>query len=110
MADAIKLVRNDNLPEITLTLTDRATGNPIDLSAATTSVVVYFRAVGATNLIATIACSKTSDGSDGKVKFSFPGSTLAISGGIYEGEIEISFNGQKQTIYDLLKFKVREDF
>jgi hypothetical protein len=31
--------------------------------------------------------------------------------GDYEGEIEIIFgDGQIQTVYDLLKFKVREDF
>jgi len=27
----IKIVQNDNLPEVTLTLTDRQTGDPIDL-------------------------------------------------------------------------------
>jgi hypothetical protein len=31
--------------------------------------------------------------------------------GDYEGEIEITFpDGQIQTVYDPLKFKVREDF
>jgi hypothetical protein len=31
--------------------------------------------------------------------------------GDYEGEIEITFaDGQVQTVYDLLKFKIREDF
>lgn len=110
MADVIKLVKDDNLPEITLTLTDTNTGNAIDLSASTTSVNVYFRAVGSTNVLATLSCSKVSGGSDGKVKFYFPNSTLNVDAGPYEGEIEINFNGQKQTVYDVLKFKVREDF
>jgi hypothetical protein len=31
--------------------------------------------------------------------------------GDYEGEIEITFtDGQIQTVYDVLKFRVREDF
>lgn len=110
MADVIKLVQSDNLPEITLTLTDNNTGNPIDLSVATTTVNVYFRAVGESTVLATLPCSKVNGGADGKVKFYFVGSTLNVEAGAYEGEIEISFNGQKQTVYDLLKFKVREDF
>lgn len=110
MAEVIKLVQSDNLPEITLTLTDVNTGDAIDLSASTTSVNVYFRALGSTTVLATLSCSKVSGGADGKVKFYFPGTTLNVDAGPYEGEIEINFNGQKQTVYDLLKFKVREDF
>jgi hypothetical protein len=40
-------------------------------------------------------------------------SALAMSGsaGDYEGEIQVTFsNGGVQTVYDLLKFKMREDF
>lgn len=110
MSDIIKLVQGDNLPEITLTLTDVNTGNAIDLSASTTSVNVYFRALGSTTVLSTLSCSKVNGGSDGVVKFYFPGSTLNVDAGPYEGEVEINFNGQKQTVYQLLKFKVREDF
>jgi hypothetical protein len=36
---------------------------------------------------------------------------LTGDAGDYEGEIEITFaDNQVQTVYDLLKFKVREDF
>jgi hypothetical protein len=36
---------------------------------------------------------------------------LSQSAGDYEGEIEITFSdGTKETIYDLLKFKIRDDF
>ncbi len=106
----IKLVQGDNLPEITLTLTDSNTGSAIDLSAATTTVQVKFRAAGTSTVLATLACSKVTDGSDGKVSFFFPGSTLNIAAGAYEGEVEISFNGLIQTIYDVIKFRLREDF
>jgi hypothetical protein len=36
---------------------------------------------------------------------------LTGAAGDYEGEIQITFSdGQIQTVYDLLKFKVRSDF
>jgi hypothetical protein len=36
---------------------------------------------------------------------------LAGEPGDYEGEIEITFSdSQIQTVYDLLKFKIRQDF
>jgi len=44
------------------------------------------------------------------VRFGFPGNTLDVEQGVYEGEIEISFNGQIQTVFDVLKFYVRQDF
>ncbi len=110
MADVIKLVKDDNLPEITLTLTDTTSGLPLDLSAPTTSVVVQFRAVGGTSVLEVFQCVNVTNGEDGKVKFFFPGSSLDVPAGLYEGEIEIDFGGLRQTVYDLLKFKVREDF
>lgn len=106
----INLVRNDNLPEVTLTLTDNATKLPIDLSASTTTVVVRLRAVGGVTVLATLNCTKPNGGADGKVSFFFPGTTLDLEAGVYEGEIEISFNGLKQTIFDLLRFRLRDDF
>jgi hypothetical protein len=53
------------------------------------------------------------DGPAGQVAF-YPASApemLQGPAGDYEGEIEITFaDDQVQTVYDLLKFKVREDF
>jgi hypothetical protein len=109
MAERIKLVQGDNRPYITLTLTD-SSGDAIDLSDGTTSVVVYFRAAGSTTVLATLATTKVDSGTTGKVMFNFPGTTLNVDAGAYEGEIEISFNGEKQTVYQTLKFVVREDF
>lgn len=105
----IKIVQNDNLPEVTLTLTDRNTGDPIDLSAATTTVVVKLRALGGTTVLSTLACSKV-DPANGVVRFGFPGDTLDIPAGQYQGEIQISFNGQILTPFDLLNFTLRADF
>jgi len=103
----VKLVRGDNYPLITLTLTDEATELPIDLSAGSTTVNVEFRPAGQTTNVAVIPCTKPSGGADGKVQFFFPGTTLDVEPGNYEGEIVISFNGLRQTVYDVIKFKVR---
>lgn len=110
MSNVIKLVQGDNLPEITLTLTDNNTGDPIDLSAATTTVVVKLRALGGTTVLSTLSCIKVGDGTQGVVKFYFPASTLDVPAGSYQGEIEISFNGQILTVYDLLQFALRAEF
>ena len=107
---SIKLVQGDNLPIVTLTLTDAQTGNAIDLSAATTTVVVKLRAATGTTILSTLSCSKTNGGGDGVVAFNFPNTTLAVAPGQYQGEIEMSFNGQILTVFDLLQFTVRAQF
>lgn len=106
----IKLVQGDNLPEVTLTLTDRQTGDPLDLSAATTTVVVKLRAATGTTVLSTLSCYKPTGGADGVVRFYFPANTLDIPAGNYQGEIEISYNGQFLTVFDLLQFVLRAEF
>jgi hypothetical protein len=106
----IPLVTGDNRPYVRLTLTDTNTGVPIDVSAPTTLVKVYFRASGASNILATLACTKPNGGADGVVQFNFPGNTLDVLPGSYEGEVEIDFAGETQTIYDVLKFQLRAEF
>ena len=110
MADVIKLVKGDELPLIVLTLTDDVANSVLDLSAGTTSVSVKFRAVGSTTVSSTIPTTKTTNGADGKVQFNFAGGVLDVAEGMYEGEIIVNYNGSLQTIYDKLKFRVRENF
>jgi hypothetical protein len=107
---SIKLVQGDNLPEVTLTLINLETDLPLNLSAATTTVVVKLRALGGTTVLSTLTCVKTNGGADGVVMFFFPANTLDIPAGQYQGEIEISFNGQFLTVYDLLQFSLRAEF
>lgn len=110
MTEKIKLVQGDTRPAIVCNLTDQNTGAAISLVGAT--VRLKFRAVGEDQLVTTITGAVT-DGPNGQVAF-YPASApemLASTSGDYEGEIEITFgDGQIQTVYDLLKFKVREDF
>jgi hypothetical protein len=76
------------------------------------TVLLKFRAVGSTDLQATVTGTIT-DGPNGQVTF-YPSTSpemLQGDAGDYEGEIEITFSdGTIQTVYDVLKFKVRADF
>ena len=110
MTEKIKLVQGDTRPALVCNITDDTTGAAIDLTGST--VRLKFRAVGSTTLQATVIGSVT-NGPSGQVIF-YPASApemLQGDAGDYEGEVEITFpSGQIQTVYDLLKFKVREDF
>ena len=107
MAETIKVVKGDELPQITLTLTDDTTQSAVNLSAVTTVVTIKFRKKGTTTTLSTINTNKTTDGSDGKVHFDFAGGVLDVDAGEYEGEVVIDFGGAVQTVYDVLKFRVR---
>lgn len=108
--DTIKLVSGDARPVVTVTLTDGEDGDPIDVSAVTTTVYLKFRASGTTTLLDTITCTKL-DAVNGVVSFDFTGGELDdLDAGLYEGEIEIDFNGATHTLYELLKFRVRDEF
>lgn len=107
MSSRIRLVQGDNRPYIRLTLR-QADGVPMNLTDAT--VVVYFRRAGEAAILATLPCTKVGGGATGEVSFNFPGNTLNVEPGAYEGEIEVNFDGEKQTVYEVLKFSVRAQF
>jgi hypothetical protein len=105
----IKLVQGDNRPYIKMTLTN-ADGTVVDVSSSSTIVQVLFRQAGTTTILSTITCTKPNGGADGVVQFNFPGTTLNVTAGSYEGEIQITFGTEVQTVYDTLKFFVRQQF
>ena len=110
MAEKIKLVQGDTRPALVCTITDENTGAPINVSEA--AVRLKFRLAGSDTLTATVIGTVV-DGAAGQCVF-YPASApqmLQGEAGDYEGEIEIQFDdGTIQTVYDILKFKVREDF
>lgn len=103
----IKLVQGNNLPYIRLTLTDQATGSPINLSDGSVAVRVLFKAAGSDTVLSTITCEKVNGGATGIVRFNFANDELEVDPGMYEGEVELDFDGLIQTVYDVLKFGVR---
>jgi hypothetical protein len=110
MSEKIRLVRNDTRPALVCNITDDTTGAAIDITSAV--VLLKFRASGTESLSATVTGVVT-DGPNGQVVF-YPASApemLQGEPGDYEGEIEITFpDSQIQTVYDLLRFKIRQDF
>ena len=117
----IKVVVGDTHPELNFTLRDSNTAAsgktldpedpttfaPINLTGATTRVRI--RKIGTTTILATITASNT-DASAGKCAMAFTSSTFTEAG-VYEGEIEITkSDGNIQTVNDLIKFNVRDDF
>ena len=110
MADVIRVVKGDEKPDIVLTLTDEATGGAINLSAASTSVSIKFRKQNSTTVLSTISTVKVGTGATGQVQFDFTGNVLDVDAGMYEGEVIITFNTDVQTVYDLIRFRVRDSF
>lgn len=110
MSERIRLVRNDTRPAIVVILTDEKTGTPLNVTGAT--VRLKFRQQGSTDLQATIIAALP-DPENGVCVF-FPSSApemLAGEAGNYEGEVEVTFSdGTIQTVFDTLRFRVREDF
>ncbi|CAB4130417.1 Domain of unknown function DUF2479 [uncultured Caudovirales phage] len=109
MTDTIKLVAGDNRPNIKLTLT-KIDGTAVDLSGGDTTVSIKFRSVGSESTLVTLSTTKVGSGATGEVTFNFPGDTLDVPAGFYEGEIEVDFGSEKQRVFDRLKFQVREAF
>lgn len=108
MASRINLVQGDTLPYINISLT-KSDGTILDVSDPSVSVQVLFRAAGSTTTLSTITCTKADGGSTGQVRFNFDNGVLNVDPGAYEGEVVVNFGGgETQTIYDLLKFYVRQ--
>lgn len=120
-SDTLNLVTGDTLPELTFTLRDSnaaASGQTLDANNSTTwapidvtgtSVKLRLRELGSTTVKSTLTCTVT-NGTGGTVVTDFPAGTLDTAG-TFEGEIEITFStGGVQTVYDLIKLKVRSDF
>lgn len=109
MAEKIRLVQGDTRPQIRITLTDENTGAALDITGATCRM--KFRAAGGTAVLDTLVGTVT-EGPAGVVVFIWNPTSLNVDPGDYEGEIEVTFpaGAGVQTVYELLKFKVREDF
>jgi len=108
MADTIRAVSGDELPTVTVSLTDEATGVAVDLSAGTTSVTVKFHLAGSATVLSTITTVKVGSGVAGQFVFDFTGGILtSLAAGAYEGDILINYNGNIQTVFDTLRFRIR---
>lgn len=117
----LKLVVGDTLPELTITLKDSntaASGQTLDPEDPTTfaaiditggTVRVRIREIGTTTVLKTVTCTIT-DATNGVCTMLFPSDTFSAAG-LYEGEVELTkADSNIQTVNDLIKFTVRDDF
>lgn len=109
MSDRIKLVQGDTAPQIRLTLTNQLTGDPISLIDAT--VTLHVRETGFDEvLFSRPATINPETASTGVCLIAWEPGDLDILPSDYEGEIEVvAASGARETIYDMLKFRVRGD-
>ena len=121
--ETINLVARDTKPEVNLTLKDSntaaagltldpddsSTWAPIDITNP--SIKVKFRALGSSSVLDTMTCTKVAPYTNGICFMPWNADTLSVSAGTYEGEIELTYAaGGILTLFDRLKFKVRDDF
>lgn len=104
MAEKTRLVQGDDLPRITLDITDLE-GNSASIDGCT-GAVVHWRAVGGAAATPIVA---TPDVEARTVSFDFSGGVLSEAGE-FEAEVELDFSGLKQTLERPLRFRVRPQF
>jgi hypothetical protein len=110
MAERIKIVRGDTGPQIRCSLTDASTGEPIDLTGA--QAFMHVRQVGEEALAFSLPLYINPE-------FAYTGQAIAIfrpgdwdrEAGEYEAELEVvnPSTGFRQTVFELMRFKLRED-
>lgn len=121
----IKLVQGDTKPTLLVDVKDANTGLPIDISTATARLKIRMSGASTTKetLVGTLLPGLTAtDGSvsttapynvagvGGRVGFSWSPTSLNTAGDMF-GEVEVTFaDSSIQSVYEVLKFKVREQF
>lgn len=110
MANIFKYVQGDTGPQIRVTLTNEDDDAPVDLTSAT--VTLHFREAGADNVLFSREFFVNPEtATNGIAVLQWLEGDLEVDAGTYEGEIEVvRSSGTRETLYDKLKFKIREDF
>jgi hypothetical protein len=113
--DTVQLAAGDYNPQLNFTLKDANTGDPsspatwsaIDLSSALKVVKVLIYLLGSSTLLAEITCTKVGGGSTGQV-YAPAGSYQFAAAGTYVADIKLYEDSKPVTVYDQVRFKVRE--
>jgi len=122
--ETINLVQGDTKPQLNFTLRDSATaavpGQTVDENDSSTWAIINltnvalefkFRALNSTTVLNTVALGITAPATAGTCYMIWPADSLDVAAGIYEGELQLTMgDGTVQTVYDKLKFKIREQF
>ena len=110
MATSFNYVQGDTGPQIKLSFTDEDSSTASDLTGAT--VTLHFRAAGDSSVLFSRTLYVNPDTADtGVAILQWQTEDLNQEPGVYEGEIEVvRSTGLRETIFDILKFRIREDF
>lgn len=110
MDTRIRLVRSDTGPQVRVVLTDESTGTAINLSGGTATL--YLKSLDTNQLVLTRALVIPSGtATAGVAVIVWQANDLDHPPGDYDGEVEVVLStGIRQTVYDVLKFRIREDF
>lgn len=110
MASRFRYVRGDTGPMIRVELTETGSEAPVDLTGGT--VTLHFREAGEEDVL--LSRQFTLDpatSADGVAVLAWQDGDLDVEPGAYEGEIEVvRANGVRETLYERLRFRVRDDF
>jgi hypothetical protein len=108
--DIISLVSGDGVANLQVTLVRDDTG--LSFNAGGADVNLRLRKKGATNVLSTINyANDASDTTDGRVVFSMSDFLTTAEAGFYEGEVEVVFaDDTTQTVYQIINFRIREQF
>ena len=105
----LKLVQNDTLPQLVISLTDKTDSSAIDLTNVAT-ILLKIRQFGGTTLKVSIPAYRTSPFTGGSIFMDFPAGALDTPG-TFTGEIELTYSsGKVQTVFDEIKFEVRGEY
>ena len=123
--ETINLVQGDTKPQLNFTLRDSKTAITTDpvtildeddsstwaiINITGYSIELKFKAINSTTILSTVALGITS-AAGGTCYMIWPADSLDVAAGIYEGELQLTDgSGKVQTVYDKLKFKIREQF
>ena len=125
MTDKIKLVQGDTRPSLIVNLTDETTGLPISINGATPRLKIRPLGSATVKSILTgvpipgfLQSDGTVDtsgayataGAGGRCAFAWTSESLDTAGD-FEAEVEVTFQDATiQTVYQVLKLKIREQF
>ena len=109
MQNHINLVQGDTGPDLTVTVYDSISNEPIDLSASGSTCRLHVRReeqIG-TPAVTTVTGAKTNGGGDGVITFQWPSGTFDVVG-FYEAEVEMDLDtGKRQTVPDKIRIYAR---
>jgi hypothetical protein len=110
MAETFKYVKGDTGPQLRVVLTNETDSTPKNLTGG--SVTLHFRAAGEdTALFSRALTIESSTAANGVAVVEWQTNDLNQEAGAYEGELEVLLSsGLRETVFDKIKFKIRDDF